>query len=131
MIRIQLFHGCGSGSVSGLGTETPHQAAACCSKKKKKILEKVCLVSKKHIIQKKMKYIEDGITDIFTLTSHFCLFLTQTQDKQYSFKLLFQLHLPWAPGHFIITIWPGCSFYPESETMYVALIMTADILGWD
>lgn len=45
--------------------------------------------------------------------------------------LLFKLHLPWASGLLIIVIWPGCSFNPESETMYVAIIMAEDILGWD
>ena len=29
MVRIWCFHRCGLGSISGLGTEIPHQAAAC------------------------------------------------------------------------------------------------------
>ena len=34
-VRIWCFHHCGLGSIPGLGTEIPHQAA-CCGKKKEK-----------------------------------------------------------------------------------------------
>ena len=36
VVMTQCVHHCGLGSVSGLGTEIPHQGAACCAKKKKK-----------------------------------------------------------------------------------------------
>ena len=36
VVRIQCFHHCGPGSIPGLGTLIPHQAATRCKKKKKK-----------------------------------------------------------------------------------------------
>ena len=36
LVRNRLFHCCGPGSISGLRTEIPRQAAACCGQKRKK-----------------------------------------------------------------------------------------------
>ena len=45
-VRTWCFHGCGLGSIPGLGSEIPHQAAPCCGKKKKKtdIIKRVSFI---------------------------------------------------------------------------------------